>query len=115
VLASLLAIPLGILLYLALYGIVGDTTEDAVIAPWWSLAFIPIGTVLVVVAATSLPARLATRIHTAARSATNELRPEVAERSQFFSACDIEFAARKRRAGCVRAVARGGLRFRVNA
>jgi putative ABC transport system permease protein len=64
-LASLLAIPLGIGLYLALYRIAGDTTEDAVIAPWWSLALIPIGTVLVVVAATSLPARLATRIHTA--------------------------------------------------
>ena len=45
--------------------IAGDTTEDAVIAPWWSLALIPIGTVLVVVAATSLPARLATRIRTA--------------------------------------------------
>jgi putative ABC transport system permease protein len=64
-LASLLAIPLGIGLYLALYQIAGDTTEDAVLAPWWSLALIPIGTVLVVVAATSLPARLATRIHTA--------------------------------------------------
>ena len=60
--ASLLAIPLGIGLYLAMYGIAGDTTEDAVVAPWWSLALIPIGTVLVVVAATSLPARLATRI-----------------------------------------------------
>jgi ABC-type lipoprotein release transport system permease subunit len=41
------------------------TTDEAVIAPWWSLALIPIGTVLVVVAATSLPARLATRIRTA--------------------------------------------------
>jgi putative ABC transport system permease protein len=65
VVASLLAIPLGIGLYLALYGIASGTTEDAVIAPWWSLALIPIGTVLVVVAATSLPARLATRIRTA--------------------------------------------------
>ena len=65
VLASLLAVPLGIGLYLALFRIAGDTTEDAVLAPWWSLALIPIGTVLVVVAATSLPARLATRIHTA--------------------------------------------------
>ena len=61
----LLAIPLGIGLYLALFGIAGDTTEEAVIAPWWSLALIPIGTVLVVVAATSLPARLATRIRIA--------------------------------------------------
>jgi putative ABC transport system permease protein len=64
-LASLVAVPVGIGLYLALFGIAGDTTEDAVIAPWWSLALVPIGTVLIVVAATSLPARLATRIHTA--------------------------------------------------
>ena len=63
--ASHRAIPLGNGLYLALCRIAGDTTEDAVIAPWWSLALIPIGTVLVVVAATSLPARLATRIRTA--------------------------------------------------
>jgi len=63
--ASLLAIPLGIGLYLAMYGIASGTTEDAVLAPWWSLALIPIGTVLVIVAATSIPARLATRIRTA--------------------------------------------------
>ena len=30
------------------------------IAPWWWLALVPIGTMLVVLAATSLPARLAT-------------------------------------------------------
>ena len=35
------------------------------IAPWWWLALVPIATVIVVVAATSLPARLATRIPTA--------------------------------------------------
>ena len=64
-LASLLAVPLGIGLYLALCAIASGTTEDAVIAPWWSLALIPIGTVLVVAAATAVPARLATRIHTA--------------------------------------------------
>ncbi|HXV02138.1 MAG TPA: ABC transporter permease [Gaiellaceae bacterium] len=64
-LAAILAVPLGIGLYLALFAIAGDTSEDAVIAPWWSLALVPIGTVLVVVAATSLPARLATRIPTA--------------------------------------------------
>ena len=63
--ASLLAIPLGIGLYLALVKAASGTTEDAVLAPWWSLALIPIGTVLIVVAATSLPARLATRIRTA--------------------------------------------------
>jgi ABC-type lipoprotein release transport system permease subunit len=64
VVASLLAIPLGIGLYLALVKAASGTTEDAVLAPWWSLALIPIGAVLVVVAATSLPARLATRIRT---------------------------------------------------
>jgi ABC-type antimicrobial peptide transport system permease subunit len=65
VVASLLSIPLGIGLYPALHRIAGDTTEDAVLAPWWSLALIPIKTVLVVVVATSLSARLATRIRTA--------------------------------------------------
>jgi putative ABC transport system permease protein len=65
VVASLLAIPLGVGLYLALAWITSGTTEDAVLAPWRSLALIPIGTVLVVVATTSLPARLGTRIRTA--------------------------------------------------
>ena len=62
--ASVLAVPLGVGLYLALAWITSGTTEDAVVAPWWSLALIPIGTVLVVAAATSVPARLATRIRT---------------------------------------------------
>ena len=62
--ASLLAVPLGVGLYLALAWITSGTTEDAVVAPWPSLALIPIGTVLVVAAATSIPARLATRIRT---------------------------------------------------
>jgi putative ABC transport system permease protein len=61
-LGSLAAIPLGIGLYLALYAIAGDSTEAAVLAPWWSLALIPVGTVVLVVAATSLPAWLGTRI-----------------------------------------------------
>jgi putative ABC transport system permease protein len=63
--ASLLAVPLGVGLYLALAWISSGTTEDAVVAPWRSLALIPIGGVLAVVAATSLPTRLATRIRTA--------------------------------------------------
>ena len=63
--ASLVAIPLGVGLYLALSAIASGTTEDAVVAPWWSLALIPVGTMFVVVAATSLPAWLATRIHPA--------------------------------------------------
>ena len=62
--ASLLAVPLGVGLYLALAWITSGTTEDAVVAPWRSLALIPIGTVLVVVAATIVPAGLATRIRT---------------------------------------------------
>ena len=62
--ASLLAVPLGVGLYLALAWITSGTTEDAVVASWQTLALIPIGTVLVVVAATSVPARLATRIRT---------------------------------------------------
>jgi putative ABC transport system permease protein len=65
VIASLLAIPLGIGLYLVLAKAASGTTEDVVLAPWWSLALIPIGAVLVVVVATSLPARSATRIRTA--------------------------------------------------
>jgi ABC-type lipoprotein release transport system permease subunit len=62
--ASLFAVPLGVGLYLALAWITSGTTEDAVVAPWRSLALIPIGTVLVVVAAITVPARLATRIRT---------------------------------------------------
>ena len=62
--ASLLAVPLGVGLYLALALITSGTTQDAVVAPWQSLALIPIGAVLIVIVATSVPARLATRIRT---------------------------------------------------
>jgi putative ABC transport system permease protein len=62
--ASILAVPLGVGLYLALALITSGTTEDAVVASWRSLALIPVASVLVVVAATSVPARLATRIRT---------------------------------------------------
>lgn len=64
VLASLAALPLGIGLYLGLYAMSGDGTDGAVIAPWWALALIPVGAVAFVLAATSLPAWLATRIRT---------------------------------------------------
>lgn len=63
--AALLSIPAGIGLYIAVYGIAGGSSEDLVIAPWWSLALVPVATVLMVVAATSLPAHLATRIPSA--------------------------------------------------
>jgi ABC-type antimicrobial peptide transport system permease subunit len=64
-LAALVSIPVGIGLYVTVYGIAGGSVEERVIAPWWWLALVPVGTVLMVVAATSLPARLATRIPTA--------------------------------------------------
>jgi ABC-type antimicrobial peptide transport system permease subunit len=64
-LAALLSIPLGIGLYLALYQAASGDTTDAVVAPWPWLALIPITTPLVVVAATGLPARIATRIRPA--------------------------------------------------
>jgi putative ABC transport system permease protein len=63
--ASVAAVPLGIGLYLALFAIAGDTSERAVIAPWWSLLLIPVGTVVLVTLATSVPAWLATRLRPA--------------------------------------------------
>ena len=65
VLASVLAVPLGIGLCLALFAIAGDTTEDGVIAPWWSLALLPIGTVIVVSRPPASRPRRPPRIHTA--------------------------------------------------
>ena len=53
VLASLIAVPLGMGLYLVLFRIAGDASETAVLAPWWSLALIPVGTLVLVVAATA--------------------------------------------------------------
>jgi putative ABC transport system permease protein len=63
--AALVSIPIGTALYLAVYSIAGGSSEDLALAPWWWLAPVPIVTVLIVVAATSLPARLATAIPTA--------------------------------------------------
>jgi putative ABC transport system permease protein len=62
VVAALLAIPGGIALFRAVYAASGGSAEDLVMAPWWWLALVPIGTLLVVAGATGLPARLATRI-----------------------------------------------------
>ena len=42
-LAALLSIPVGIGLYVTVYGIAGGSSEDRVIAPWWWLALVPIG------------------------------------------------------------------------
>jgi putative ABC transport system permease protein len=63
--AALLSIPVGIGLYVTVFGVAGGSSEDLVLAPWWWLALVPVGTVLMVAIATSLPARLATRIPTA--------------------------------------------------
>jgi putative ABC transport system permease protein len=63
--AALVSIPLGVGLYLAVYAAAGGSSEDLVIAPWWWLALVPVGAVLLVVVATSLPARVATRIRIA--------------------------------------------------
>lgn len=60
--AAIVSIPVGIVLYITVYGIAGGSPEDRVIAPWWWLALVPLGTILLVVVATILPAHLATRI-----------------------------------------------------
>jgi putative ABC transport system permease protein len=65
-LASALSVPVGVGLYLALHQMASGTTDEAVIAPWWSLALVPVAAVLVIVAATSLPAHAATRLPVAA-------------------------------------------------
>jgi putative ABC transport system permease protein len=49
--AAVLSIPVGIGVYVAVYGIAGGSAEERVIAPWWWLALVPIGIVLMVVAA----------------------------------------------------------------
>ena len=63
--AAALSIPIGIGLYLAVYQATGGDSKDLVMAPWWWLALVPIGTLLMVAVVTGLPARLATRIPTA--------------------------------------------------
>lgn len=64
VLAGLLSVPLGLALYVAAYRAAGGD-DDLTIAPWPWLALVPVGTVLLVVAATSVPARIVTRAATA--------------------------------------------------
>jgi putative ABC transport system permease protein len=64
-LATVASIPLGLVLYVAVYGIAGGDSEDLVLAPWPWLALVPVATLLLVAGATGLPARLATRISTA--------------------------------------------------
>jgi putative ABC transport system permease protein len=64
-LATLASIPIGLVLYVAVYGMSGGDANDMVLAPWSWLVLVPVATALLVAGATSLPARLATRISTA--------------------------------------------------
>jgi ABC-type lipoprotein release transport system permease subunit len=57
-LAGVVAIPVGVALYVAVFHAAGGD-GDPVIAPWPWLALVPVATVLLVVAATSVPARIA--------------------------------------------------------
>ncbi len=61
-LAALLSIPLGIGLYLALLSLTSGTVDGAVLAPWWSVALVPVAVAAAVAMTTSIPARLAARI-----------------------------------------------------
>lgn len=63
VLAGVLSVPLGIALYVAAYRVAGGD-GDPTNAPWPWLLLVPVGTVLMVVAATSVPARIVTRVPT---------------------------------------------------
>jgi putative ABC transport system permease protein len=61
--ASLVAIPAGIGLFLALYTIAsGEDVSGAAIARWWWLLLVPIAITLATALATTLPARLASRV-----------------------------------------------------
>jgi putative ABC transport system permease protein len=65
VLPALVSIPLGIGLYLGVYAAAAGDVEGVDLAPWWLLALVPIALPLLVAAATSLPARLASRVRVA--------------------------------------------------
>jgi len=60
VVASAVSVPVGIGLYIATYRAAGGD-GDPTLAPWASLALVPVATVLLVVLATSVPARMAAR------------------------------------------------------
>ncbi len=64
-LAAVASIPLGLALFVVVYGASGGDAQDRVLAPWYCLALVPIATLVFVAAATSVPARLATRISSA--------------------------------------------------
>ncbi len=61
--SSLISIPVGVGLYLAIYLLAGgDSDTNVVYAPWWWLIAVPITIPLATAVATSLPARLAAQI-----------------------------------------------------
>jgi len=59
-LAGVVSVPLGLALYVAVYAAAGGE-GDPVVAPWSWLLAVPVGTVLLVLLATTVPARVATR------------------------------------------------------
>jgi ABC-type antimicrobial peptide transport system permease subunit len=61
VFAALLSVPLGLGLFLAVYGITNGGADNAVVGPWWRLALVPIGTLALAIAVTILPSRRAGR------------------------------------------------------
>jgi ABC-type lipoprotein release transport system permease subunit len=61
--ASLISIPVGLGLYLAIYHLAGgDSDTNVVFAPWWWLIAVPITIPFATAVASSLPARLAAQI-----------------------------------------------------
>ena len=79
--ASLVAVPLGLAFYLALYAAASGTTEGAVLAPWWALASVPVGAVLLAGLAVSLPARPRCGCRRRTRCATSERRAKAPSRA----------------------------------
>jgi putative ABC transport system permease protein len=64
-LAAIGSIPLGIALHVAVYAAAAGDTEGLETAPWWWLASVPLALTVLVAAAVSLPARVASRIRVA--------------------------------------------------
>lgn len=62
VVASLVSIPVGIGLYLAVLGMTAGADQEVVLAPWWQVALVPVGVALAAAVATTGPARLATQL-----------------------------------------------------
>jgi putative ABC transport system permease protein len=59
--AALVSIPLGVGLYVGVYGLAGGDRSGLVVAPWWWLGLVPVAAAVAVVLATGLPARASAR------------------------------------------------------